>query len=337
MPTISVLNYNSFQKPMGSNDVRNEFKGERNDLFGEQLARFDVVALQEQFTFANPRPVALLERALQLGFGHFYKSPEPGFLGRPLVSDGLLVLSRFPILEGDSAVFESSVSIDRLVAKGAVYALVQLPNGARLHLFNTHLLATFHCLTRDEYTLCKIRAMTQVVQLRAFVSAKLRAHFRAGDLALLCGDLNVDARNDDFSIEKVLHHVDIAPALGAVLRAQTNELRFYEHLLQHDNGLFSLSHTFFRDHRRYPVTLGNCTVDERGVRVPLERVITAEDERLDQASLDHVYELHVRDLDDRARLSVVPGSARVEEFFVDGQPFTQLSDHYGLSLQLQYN
>lgn len=178
--------------------------------------------MQEQFTFINHRPATFLDKAYQKGFGYIYKTPEPDFNSKPLCSDGLLILSRFPILDGDSAIFESSVSIDRLIAKGAVWALIELPNKSRLNLFNTHLLATFNYLTQDEYIFCKIKAMTQVVQLRKFISDKLEKHFQNCDLAILCGDLNVNALNNDFSIEKVLNHVEIDENLSKILKAENN-------------------------------------------------------------------------------------------------------------------
>jgi len=36
-------------------------------------------------------------------------------------------------------------------------------------------------------------------------------------------------------------------------------------------------------------------------------------------------------------LSIPEGSARVEKFFIDGQDFTQLSDHYGSMVTLEYD
>ena len=35
-------------------------------------------------------------------------------------------------------------------------------------------------------------------------------------------------------------------------------------------------------------------------------------------------------------LQVVPDSAQVEPFYVRGQPFTQLSDHYAVKIVLRY-
>lgn len=338
MPRLNLLCYNSFQKPMFFNDVKNEYKGERSDFFVDnEISKFDIIALQEQFTFLNPRPINFLEKAAQKGFEYFYKSPEPEFTDKTSCGDGLVVLSRFPILASDGIVFEASVSIDRLISKGAVWTLIELPNGARLHLFNTHLVATFNHITEDEYIYCKIKCITQLAQLRKFISNKLSQHYLKGDLAIICGDLNVDALNTNFTCGKVLNHVIMDNGLKKLLKNENNELKFYEHILEYDNNVFKLTHTFFNDHKFYPVTLGNYYVDETGKKVPMESIITCESERLDRLSLDHIYEIHVNEKEDRDDLRIVPNSTKVEEFFVKGQPFTQLSDHYGLSLELEYS
>ena len=38
-----------------------------------------------------------------------------------------------------------------------------------------------------------------------------------------------------------------------------------------------------------------------------------------------------------SKLSVVEGSASVEKFLIEGHPFKQLSDHYGVKVSLQYS
>lgn len=337
MPILSLLNYNTFQKPQLVNDVANEYKSERSDYFGEhEIAKFDIIALQEQFTFSNPRPISLIEKAIEKGFNYFYKHKEPDFTSKMFINDGLLIMSKHPIVEADGTVFKPSVSRDRLMAKGVIWAKVELPNKTHVHVFNTHMLATFNHLSKDEYIMCKMRAMEQVSQLRAFVKEKIDRYFEKGDVAILCGDFNVDSLNDNFSVGKVLNHVEINKQLEEILLDEVNEIKFYEHLLEFNNNSFKISHTFFRDHQFYPVTLGNYTLDEKGNKIPMESVITAEDERLDHLNLDHIFEVHVKGKECNNKLWVRPKSSKVEEFFVKNQPFTQLSDHYGLSLEIEY-
>jgi len=42
-------------------------------------------------------------------------------------------------------------------------------------------------------------------------------------------------------------------------------------------------------------------------------------------------------LQKQSRLIIPDASARVEKFFVDGHEFTQLSDHYGTMVTLEYD
>lgn len=337
MPTIRLLNYNSFQKPMFFNDVKNEYKGERCDYFADnEISKFDIIALQEQFTFMNPRPINLLDKAVQKGFEYFYKSPEPAFTSKAMCGDGLVVLSRFTILDSSNTVFEASVSIDRLISKGAAWVLIELPNKTRLHLFNTHLVATFSNISEDEFLHCKIKMINQLIHLRKFVNDKIKRHYLPGDLAILCGDLNIDALNDNFSCGKMMNHVRMDEGLKTSLASQNNELKFYETLLEYDNEVFKLSHTFFRDHLFYPVSMGNYYIDENDDKIPMDLTITAESDRLSHLSLDHMYELHVNGKENKDKLKIILSSNKIEEFFVKNQPFTQLSDHYGLSIELEY-
>lgn len=38
----------------------------------------------------------------------------------------------------------------------------------------------------------------------------------------------------------------------------------------------------------------------------------------------------------QSHLRIVSGSTRVQKFFIKGKPYTQLSDHYGISIDLEY-
>lgn len=337
MPKISFLNYNSFQKSQGHNDVPNEYKTERNTLFAEhEIKRFDIISLQEQFTFINPRPVRLLEKALENGFKYAYKYQEPDYMSNMIINGGLLILSRYPVVEADGRVFDPSIARDRIMAKGVIWAKIELPNKSHVHVFNTHLLATFNDVPENVYIMCKLRAIDQIRQLRIFIQDKLNKHYDKGDLAILCGDFNVDSLNDKFSCGTLFNYVELDKKLESLLMAERNELKFYEHILTYNNNLFKLSHIYYRDHQYFPITIGKYTVDDNGNKIPMEDVITAENERLDPLNLDHMYELIVNNREDNSKVWVRPKSSKVEEFFVKNQVFMQLSDHYGLSLEIEY-
>lgn len=339
MTSIKFLNYNSFQKPLFINHSENEYKWERNTLFADnEIERFDIIALQEQFTYMNPRPVALLEKAVEKGFYYFHKTKEPDFNSQIFWNDGLLILSKLPILDADFVCLKPNPSHDKVVEKACQWVKVELPNGKHLHVFNQHMLATFNDIPYDEYLACKMRAIEQLIQIRKFMMEKLDKHFKAGDKAILCGDFNVNALNNDFDVETVLSHLDMEEDLKNYLKHESNELLFYQRILEFKNSCFKLTHVFKQQHGYYPVTLGKYKIDEEGNKVPLENIITDESERLDSSNLDHIFEVHVEGKDKAyEKINIKPQSCKVEEFFVKSPYVTQLSDHYGLSLELEFS
>ena len=339
MSSIKFLNYNSFQKPLGISHSDNEFKWERNTLFADhEIEKFDIIALQEQFTFMNPRPVALLEKAAEKGFYYFHKTKEPDFNTQIFWNDGLLILSKLPIVDADFVMLKPNPSHDKVIEKAVQWVKVELPNGRHLHVFNQHMLATFNDISYDEYMACKMRAIEQLIQIRRFMEEKLEKHFKQGDKAILCGDFNVDALNDEFDAEKVLSHLEMDEDLKNYLKHEKNELHFYKRILEFKNKSFSLTHVFHQQHGYYPVTLGKYEVDEQGNKVPLENIITMEDERMDSSNLDHIFEVHVaEETSKNQNIRIKPQSCQVEEFFVKSPYVTQLSDHYGLSLEIEYS
>lgn len=337
MPIINLLSYNSLQKPLFVNEVKNEYKSERNIYFASEIIeKFDIIALQEQFTFINPRPPKFLEIALKKGFNYYYQISDPPFTSGALINGGLMIISRYPILEADELIYDPPLSRDKVMMKGVIWTLIQLPNGTRVHVFNTHCLAIFDFLTEKQYIGCRIRTAQQICQLRAFITKKLTAKFINRDLALLCSDLNIDARNDNFISNKIMEYLDINEPLNKVLFNEKNELKFFEHIFGFNNKVFKMIHTFFNDHNYYPITVGDYKEDDNGNKIPIENIITVKELQLVKSNPDHVYELKVSGHEDRSKLWIKPKSTKVEEFFVKDHAFTQLSDHFGLSLQLEY-
>ena len=337
MQKFKLLSFNSFQKPLMANDVENEYKYERNNYFIEnELDKFDIVVLQEQFCTINPRPVLLLEKAEARGFKYFHKTKDPAFSGKFWGNGGLVTLSKYPIVDADEISFEHSVAIDKLLEKGVVWTKVLLPNGKHIHLFNTHILAFYHGQSYHDDMWCKIKCVRQMVHTRQFIKEKLAKHYSKGDLAMICGDFNLNGRNNTFVGADILQYFELDKELTSRMKVERNELHFYQHLLNYNNGLFKLENVIYKDYEEYPVTMGNYTVSETGEKVPMDSVLTQLGERFDYACLDHIFEIKVKGNTENQEIRIVDGSSKVEEFFVSDQLFTQLSDHYGLSLDIVY-
>lgn len=157
----------------------------RAPLIGAAIeADVDVVVLQEVFDrharrklfesmrFQPHRSIPL-EPEVSLPFG--------------LRAGGVVICSRFPILDQAQLVFRDSTGLDRGLTKGAVYCHLQAPDGAHAHVVGTHLQA--HNGPRRQ----AIRR-AQLRQVRNWVAAM---NIPSNDVVLFVGDLNVPASEAD--------------------------------------------------------------------------------------------------------------------------------------------
>jgi len=81
--------------------------------------------------------------AAHAGFQYSAKSALPKFCSLRLTDAGLLTLSRYPIIEEQFVPYDKSAFSDTLSYKGVLYTMIELPNLSYLHVFNTHLNATY--------------------------------------------------------------------------------------------------------------------------------------------------------------------------------------------------
>lgn len=74
---------------------------------------------------------------------HCISDPPPFFSGYA-TDGGLVILSRFPILEADFGPYPYGVLSDSLSYKGALYAKILIGSERVLHIFNTHTQASYY-------------------------------------------------------------------------------------------------------------------------------------------------------------------------------------------------
>ena len=133
---IKVLSYNVFLRPSGimSNfSLNGDYKKDRLNTIANIITNYDIVLLQEIFDFnllstKKDKIINLVENA-----GLKYNAYSKNVSFKP-VDSGLLILSKFPIIEIDSVIYDSCFCIDMLSAKGILYAKVLLPNNDFLHI-----------------------------------------------------------------------------------------------------------------------------------------------------------------------------------------------------------
>jgi len=126
---LRLLTYNIYLRPPLINSNGNDWKDERLDLFIQNvLPNYDLIALQEAFALGSSRQSRLIHAANRLGYGHVVKSVAPPFLtSLKFIDAGLLILSRYPIIEAAGHIYQTGHQIDHYAAKQAIYAKIKIP------------------------------------------------------------------------------------------------------------------------------------------------------------------------------------------------------------------
>jgi endonuclease/exonuclease/phosphatase family metal-dependent hydrolase len=156
----------------------------------------DIVTLQECFGFMTRRRARLVEAARARGFrGVAFSRRAPlvqlrgGLQFRP-IDGGLVLLSRFPFVTSKFRLFSAACDADRLAAKGVLYALVDLgrADGRKLHLLTTHTQASYNFAASAASLAVK---EAQLRELGAFMQEVTRDKPKDWPL-VLAGDFNMD-------------------------------------------------------------------------------------------------------------------------------------------------
>ncbi len=112
---------------------------------------------------------------------------------------GLVILSKYPIIECSAMTYSSSSGTDRLASKGAVYACIQVGPSADdyIHVFNTHIQSHDYSDSR----------LAQIGELMDYISEIIKSDKDYIRPILIAGDFNVAAEKNDNWMELA----DIAP------------------------------------------------------------------------------------------------------------------------------
>lgn len=152
----------------------NDFKDQRLNSFIENyLDKYDVICLQEMFGAFSRRRRKLIKAARRRGFYWKVSSPQSRS-SLYLVDGGCLILSKVKICAEASVIFPPGMMADRLAAKGVVYAKLNPKPGVFVHLFTTHLQATYS--TSDTVAECLAVQKEQYDHLVDFVATTVAAN-----------------------------------------------------------------------------------------------------------------------------------------------------------------
>jgi len=230
---LKLLTFNVFQRSPGSPGgadgyLSEEYKDQRLDGFCRRLEdspeygdSLDLICCQEMFAFGQWRQEKLLATAARLGFRGYACSPNVDLLGgwgnllgdwartalayapnlTKWIDGGVMILSRYPVLESRTLEFANASGGDMFAAKGPVYLRIQHPNPSVgvVHVFSMHLQASENFRHKDGATEEEVAIRSaQVGELLAFIEDCVAPADPADATVLLAGDWNIDAHADRF-------------------------------------------------------------------------------------------------------------------------------------------
>lgn len=331
--TVRILTYNIFLRPPGINNNGNDWKNERLEDFISILHNYDVICLQEIFGQMNNRKEYLLRRATKAGFFYYIDTCTPPFISKHALDSGLLILSRFPIELFAFHEFSYGVEIDSVVRKGVIYSKLKISDQI-LHLFCTHVQSSYFNISQNLFLACYESRCSQLNQINEFIKAVIdKTNFNENDKIILLGDFNVDALG--FKYKRPDRELDYN-----LVKKEYNEL--IERLNQ--NGLETID--LYKTHKGYsPITYADIDPDT----LTTETVLTLVDDIEAQMSLDYIFEVKYNgQYNENSVLKIDYDSLKIEDFRISSnpmlthiekntRPYNQLSDHYGLSIELKLN
>ena len=90
----------------------------------KKMRDYDIIALQEIFALGNTRQNQIINYAKEIGFHFHTRSFRPPLFSKKFIDAGLVILSKYPIVERDAMIYNFGNQIDAWAAKQVIYAKV---------------------------------------------------------------------------------------------------------------------------------------------------------------------------------------------------------------------
>ena len=341
--TVKILSYNFFARPPPINTNGTDYKNERLNDFIELLPNFDILCFQELFTTFNDRKHKMIREGAKVGLKYYLSTKAPSFFSKYITDSGLLILSRYEIVENDSYNYYINISGDAPSSKGILYAKIKI-NDKYLFLFNTHTQASYYDeSSKNINSTIQVRT-AQTEELINYVYNKLlnipKEQVNKG-CVLIVGDFNIDAHDNKMLREKY-----------SIPKYKITE---YELLKKKLNKLGTAIDLMKKKYNEHLYTFGNNDKPE------YDKVLTGKSDFNMKQTLDYMWEIipnynldiyqksqgqfniltesedEKSDDEENTKIKVLYDTFKVEEFLVKNRPYQQLSDHFGISVELLYN
>mmetsp|Transcript_15989 Transcript_15989/g.23169 ORF Transcript_15989/g.23169 Transcript_15989/m.23169 type:complete len:317 (-) Transcript_15989:80-1030(-) len=298
---IKFLSLNIFLRPPPIKTNGSDYKDLRTLYFCKHLMKkYDIICLQECFDSYSLRRKKIIHEGKHLNFQYHAVSPDPRWYDPHLIDGGLLILSKYRILNQEFLPFEHEVFPDSVAYKGILYAKI-LIQGKNLHLFTTHLQSKHPTSNPDKYLEYREVRRAQVVQLREFIDSKIGD---SNEPVVVAGDLNIDGRET------------LKPPVFTEIECMDDYQKFMEIMTKKNN----LTDILRKKYGESPSTFGRVHEGE-----PLEVVLTHPEEVFWDESLDYILVEN-----ETKGFRVDWNETRVNPLETPGEVFTQVSDHAGV-------
>ena len=336
--SVRLLTYNFFCRPPPVNTNKDDFKDSRVQDFLEQLHNFDIICFQELFTTLNDRKHRMIREAAKVGLKYYLSSKVPSLFSHYLVDSGLLILSRYQIIEHDYYQYFINISGDAVGSKGVLYAKIKI-NNKYLFLFNTHLQSTyFNESQRNIDFTIQIRT-SQTEELINFVYNKIlvmpRDEVKNG-LILIAGDFNIDAHDNKF-IKKKVKFPKYNDTEYNIFKKKINKLGTAIDLMEkkYNNHIYTFGNN---EKEEYDHTF--ISKEEFNIKQTLDYIWEIKPDynlkiyKSESQTLKKKNNYEDEKNNENNKIKVLYDTLSVQEFLVKNRPYQQLSDHFGISVEI---
>lgn len=183
--TIKMIHYNCFWRPWLLHIGTIEYVRERMRLVSERLDEFDVICLNESFHFGSNVIKEFVERMQQRGFKYVVTAKRVPFFSMWVVDSGVMILSKYPIIETDSVPYTEADHWCWFAMKSCVYAKIQVSKTQHINVFSTHLQAT-----------SKRKSEIHIMQFQDIHNLMMRNISADTAPTFLLGDMNTGSNNE---------------------------------------------------------------------------------------------------------------------------------------------
>ncbi|CAO3647916.1 unnamed protein product [Cunninghamella echinulata] len=348
---VDILTLNIFMRPPLIKNNEDDYKDERLDYIIQYiLPKYDIIAFQESFAFATRRKDKLIQQArLRYGFNYHIESPRK-FPWDITVDGGLLIISKYPIIQSDIIQYPRGVHSDWLSSKGALHALIELNQSTRFHLFTTHTQASYDLnnVINQEDTFIRLE---QFALLHELISETTSSEYTTPIMVL--GDLNVDAAVHGPQYPLTYHSKESSKQytmlkdvlIGNGVKGSEFGLEDEDVLFAHPWHIKDLTDVVYEYFGYHPVTFGDIDLtydNDNGAQKisPGETILTDHEQLKTVQSIDRIFwSSRKNDIMHINNIKVEPFKVKDNNELTDQQkediPFTQISDHYGISCSIQ--